>query len=111
MWTLLLHLLVNFLRCPRIVEPSYQGTQGLLRITLRSSELPSYVLYISVRTELTSSYPSDRIKRLYDINVHGAFFTAREAAKYMILQGGGSIILVASMSASVRFIHFWHSPP
>jgi len=46
-------------------------------------------------------YPSDRIKRLYDINVHGAFFTAREAAKYMIPQGGGSIILVASMSANI----------
>ncbi|KAF8275270.1 hypothetical protein EI94DRAFT_1768528 [Lactarius quietus] len=36
-------------------------------------------------------YPSDRIKRLYDVN----------AAKYMIPQGGGSIILVASMSATV----------
>jgi NAD(P)-dependent dehydrogenase (short-subunit alcohol dehydrogenase family) len=106
MWTLSLHLQVNFLRCSRLVEPSYQGTQGLLRITLRLSEPPSYVLYISVRTELTSSYPSDRIKRLYDINVHGAFFTAREAAKYMIPQGGGSIILVASMSANVRFMHF-----
>jgi NAD(P)-dependent dehydrogenase (short-subunit alcohol dehydrogenase family) len=46
-------------------------------------------------------YPSDRIKRLYDINVHGAFFTAREAAKYMIPQGGGSIILVASISANI----------
>ena len=48
------------------------------------------------------SYPFDRIKRLYDINVHGAFFTAREAARNMIPQGGGSIVLVASMSASVR---------
>jgi len=46
-------------------------------------------------------YPSDRIKRLYDVNVHGAFFTAREAAKHMIPQGGGSIILVASMSANI----------
>ncbi|KAH9180304.1 hypothetical protein EDB89DRAFT_1840962 [Lactarius sanguifluus] len=46
-------------------------------------------------------YPSDRIKRLYDINVHGVFFTAREAAKYMIPQGGGSIILIASMSADI----------
>ncbi|RDB21521.1 D-arabinitol 2-dehydrogenase [ribulose-forming] [Hypsizygus marmoreus] len=46
-------------------------------------------------------YPSDRIKRLYDINVHGAFFTAREAARFMIPQGGGSIILVASMSANI----------
>ncbi|KIY60973.1 NAD(P)-binding protein [Cylindrobasidium torrendii FP15055 ss-10] len=46
-------------------------------------------------------YPFDRIKRLYDINVHGAFFTAREAARNMIPQGGGSIVLVASMSAQV----------
>lgn len=47
------------------------------------------------------SYPFDRIKRLYDINVHGAFFTAREAARNMIPLGGGSIVLVASMSANV----------
>lgn len=47
------------------------------------------------------SYPFDRIKRLYDINVHGAFFTAREAARRMIPDGGGSIVLVASMSAQV----------
>lgn len=47
------------------------------------------------------SYPFDRIKRLYDINVHGAFFTAREAARNMIPQGGGSITLVGSMSANV----------
>ena len=47
------------------------------------------------------SYPLDRIKRLYDINVHGAFFTAREAARRMIPDGGGSIVLVASMSAQV----------
>ncbi|TFL07368.1 hypothetical protein BDV98DRAFT_496717 [Pterulicium gracile] len=45
-------------------------------------------------------YPFDRIKRLYDINVHGAFFTAREAARAMIPQGGGSIVLVSSMSAN-----------
>ncbi|KAI0306796.1 NAD-binding protein, partial [Multifurca ochricompacta] len=46
-------------------------------------------------------YPSDRMKRLFDINVHGTYFTAREAAKCMIPQGGGSIILVASMSANI----------
>jgi NAD(P)-dependent dehydrogenase (short-subunit alcohol dehydrogenase family) len=48
------------------------------------------------------SYPYGRIQRLYDINVHGAFFTAREAARNMIPQGGGSIVLIASMSANVR---------
>ncbi|KAG6900400.1 hypothetical protein C0993_011093 [Termitomyces sp. T159_Od127] len=41
------------------------------------------------------------MKRLYDINVHGAFYTAREAARNMIPMGGGSIILVSSMSANV----------
>ncbi|KAL4077253.1 hypothetical protein V8B97DRAFT_1940593 [Scleroderma yunnanense] len=41
------------------------------------------------------------MKLLYDINVHGAFFTAREAARNMIPRGSGSIILVASMSASI----------
>ncbi|KAF7311305.1 NAD(P)-binding protein [Mycena kentingensis (nom. inval.)] len=46
-------------------------------------------------------YPVDRMRRLYDINVHGAFFTAREAAKVMIPQGGGAIVLVASMSANI----------
>ncbi|KII89076.1 hypothetical protein PLICRDRAFT_160161 [Plicaturopsis crispa FD-325 SS-3] len=46
-------------------------------------------------------YPFDRIKRLYDINVHGAFFTAREAARNMIPSGGGSITLVGSMSANI----------
>lgn len=105
-WTLSLHLLVNLLRCPSLAKPSYQNPQESLRITLRSSELWCHVLYMFVRAELTASYPSDRIKRLYDINVHGAFFTAREAAKYMIPQGGGSIILVASLSANVRFMPF-----
>ncbi|KAK7038114.1 NAD-P-binding protein [Favolaschia claudopus] len=46
-------------------------------------------------------YPYDRIKKLYDINVHGSFFTAREAARNMIPNGGGSIVLVASMSANI----------
>ena len=53
---------------------------------------------------LLNSYSFDRIKRLYDINVHGAFFTAREAARNMIPQGGGSIVLMASMSANVSAI-------
>ncbi len=50
------------------------------------------------------SYPADRMKRLYDINVHGAFYTAREAAKYMIARGSGSIVLVSSMSATVSWL-------
>ncbi|KAF7980623.1 hypothetical protein HWV62_37414 [Athelia sp. TMB] len=46
-------------------------------------------------------YPLDRAKKLYDINVHGVFCTAREAAQVMIPRGGGSIILVSSMSANI----------
>ena len=53
---------------------------------------------------LLNSYPFNCIKHLYDINVHGAFFTARKAAQNMIPQGGGSIVLVASMSASMSTI-------
>ncbi|KAF8469913.1 NAD-P-binding protein [Gautieria morchelliformis] len=46
-------------------------------------------------------YPYERIKRLYDINVHGAFFCAREAARNMFQRQEGSIILIGSMSANI----------
>ena len=49
------------------------------------------------------SYPYERIKRLYDINVHGALFCAREAARDMLQRKEGSIILIGSMSANVCF--------
>ena len=40
--------------------------------------------------------------KLYDINVHGSFYCAREAAKHMIAKNvQGSIVLIASMSANV----------
>lgn len=46
-------------------------------------------------------YPADRAKQLFDVNVHGVFYTAREAARNMITNGGGSIILISSMSANI----------
>jgi len=46
-------------------------------------------------------YPAERAKRLFDVNVHGVFYTAREAARNMIPNGGGSIILISSMSANI----------
>ncbi|KAF8163422.1 hypothetical protein B0H34DRAFT_795133 [Crassisporium funariophilum] len=55
-------------------------------------------------------YPADRMKRLFDINVHGVFYTAREAARNMIPQGGGSIILVSSMSANIVNIPQFQTP-
>jgi len=49
-----------------------------------------------------SHQPSDKIKKLYDININGSFYIAREAAKIMMAsKTPGSIILVASMSAGV----------
>ncbi len=49
----------------------------------------------------TFSYPTENMRRLYEVNVHGAFFTAREAARTMASRSGGSIILIASMSSHV----------
>jgi len=46
-------------------------------------------------------YPADSMKRLFDVNVHGVYFTAREAARLMIPQGSGSIVLISSMSANI----------
>jgi NAD(P)-dependent dehydrogenase (short-subunit alcohol dehydrogenase family) len=41
------------------------------------------------------------MKQLFDINVHGVFFTARESARIMAVNGGGSVVLIASMSAHI----------
>ncbi|EJU00718.1 NADP-binding protein [Dacryopinax primogenitus] len=47
-------------------------------------------------------YPAERMRKLFDINVHGVFFCAREAAKHMIEKNiQGSIVLIASMSANI----------
>ncbi|PPQ98842.1 hypothetical protein CVT24_003396 [Panaeolus cyanescens] len=55
-------------------------------------------------------YPADKMSRLFDVNVHGAFYTAREAARNMIPLGGGSIILIASMSANIVNIPQFQTP-
>jgi NAD(P)-dependent dehydrogenase (short-subunit alcohol dehydrogenase family) len=60
-----------------------------------------------VHTYDAVDYPEVQMKRLYDINVHGAFFTAREAFKLMQPRGSGSIIMVASMSAGIVNIPQW----
>lgn len=46
-------------------------------------------------------YPAERMKRLFDINVHGSFYCAREAGRYMLARKSGSIVLIASMSANI----------
>jgi len=47
-------------------------------------------------------YPTSQFNALYDVNVHGSFFCAREVARHM--KAGnvqGSIIFIASMSANI----------
>lgn len=63
-----------------------------------------------VHNHTALEYPTEQMKRLYDINVHGVFYTAREAARLMLPQGGGSIILVSSMSANIINIPQFQTP-
>lgn len=47
-------------------------------------------------------YSAEDANRMFEINITGVFMTAQAAAKQMIRFGkGGSIVLIASMSASV----------
>lgn len=71
----------------------------------RVSILPISCTCLRSSTIVSTRYPADRIRKLFDVNVHGAFFCAREVARHMIERKikGGSIILVSSMSANVRF--------
>ncbi|CDZ97923.1 d-arabinitol 2-dehydrogenase [Phaffia rhodozyma] len=47
-------------------------------------------------------YPTAKINKLWNINVNGTYFCAREAAKYMIQDDvRGSIVMVGSMSSSI----------
>lgn len=47
-------------------------------------------------------YPTEKMRQLNGINLDGAFFCAREAARHMIAQDRpGSIVLVGSMSGSI----------
>lgn len=57
-----------------------------------------------VENFVAHEYPTEKIKKLLDINVMGTWYCALEAAKLM--PEGGSITLVASMSGSVSlFTH------
>ncbi|KAF9002831.1 hypothetical protein BDZ89DRAFT_1146298 [Hymenopellis radicata] len=81
-------------------DADWTQTRSSLQLVLSKTTLASSASHASKRLMVSNvcpgSYPFDRIKQLYDINVHGAFFTAREAARSMIPQGGGSIVLVAN---------------
>ncbi|CAE6438019.1 unnamed protein product [Rhizoctonia solani] len=76
---------------------------GFSEVVSRFGQIDSVVASAGIVENYSAfDYPTNRIRLLYDINVHGAFFCAREAAKHMIDQGTkGSIILVSSMSANI----------
>ena len=52
-----------------------------------------------VENFVAHEYPSEKVKKLLDVNVMGSWYCALEAAKRM--PEGGSITLVGSMSGSV----------
>lgn len=52
-----------------------------------------------VENFVAAEYPTEKVRKLLDINVMGTWFCAREAAKLM--PEGGSVVLIGSMSGSV----------
>ncbi|KAF8891181.1 hypothetical protein BD779DRAFT_1513695 [Infundibulicybe gibba] len=86
--------------CDVSSEPSVQAAFSIVMTTF--GRVDAVVASAGITENYSAlDYPADRMKFLYDVNVHGAFYTAREAARHMIPQGGGSIILIASMSANI----------
>ncbi|OZJ06144.1 hypothetical protein BZG36_00960 [Bifiguratus adelaidae] len=49
----------------------------------------------------TEDFDPDLFKRIHDVNVNGVFFTIQAGAKIMLKQGGGNIITMSSISASI----------
>jgi len=53
-----------------------------------------------VENYVAHDYPTEKIRKLLDVNVMGTWFCALEASKLM--PEGGSIVMIGSMSGSVR---------
>jgi len=86
--------------CDVASEPSVQA--AFKATTEKFGRIDSVVASAGIVEQFPAiKYPLDRAKKLFDINLHGAFCTAREAAQVMIPQGSGAITLVASMSANI----------
>lgn len=50
----------------------------------------------------TLQYPTSKLRRIFEINVYGSLFCAREAAQYMIkAKTPGTIVLIGSVAANV----------
>ncbi|KAI9483140.1 MAG: hypothetical protein EXX96DRAFT_647913 [Benjaminiella poitrasii] len=49
----------------------------------------------------SETFDLDLWKKIFDINVHGTFYTIQAASEYMLKQGKGSIIILSSISALV----------
>jgi len=97
------------IECDVAVEASVQHAYEIIIATFgRIDAVVASAGIVHNHTAL--EYPPEKMKRLYDINVHGVFYTAREAARLMIPQGGGSIILISSMSANIINIPQFQTP-
>ncbi|KAI8372921.1 uncharacterized protein BYT42DRAFT_578566 [Radiomyces spectabilis] len=47
------------------------------------------------------TFDLDSWRRLFDVNVHGVFYSVQAVSKYMLEKGKGSIILISSISGAV----------
>jgi hypothetical protein len=72
----------------------------LFRITFTGANVQTLVTAAGiVENYVAHDYPTEKIRKLLDINVMGTWFCALEAAKLM--PEGGSIVMIGSMSGSV----------
>lgn len=70
------------------------------RITFTGANVQTLVTAAGiVENYVAHDYPTEKIRKLLDINVMGTWFCALEAAKLM--PEGGSIVMIGSMSGSV----------
>ena len=83
---------------PMAVRREFESAYSLMRHPLRG-----LVTCAGVSGEHAAiDYPSDEVKRIFDINYNGSLYAAQEAARYFHQENvPGSIVLVASMSGSI----------
>ena len=100
------------LGCDVASEESVKATFGAIKEKFgRIDVSPSYTCEVCadnqtlvtaagiVENYVAHDYPTEKIRKLLDINVMGTWFCALEASKLM--PEGGSIVMIGSMSGSV----------
>jgi NAD(P)-dependent dehydrogenase (short-subunit alcohol dehydrogenase family) len=85
---------------PRAVAATVSATVaefGKLDILVANAALAGMAAYVGSLTDVTD----EQWRRIIDVNLSGVFYSAREAARVMIPQGSGSIIVIGSVNSFV----------